>query len=289
MNSYRGRFAPSPTGELHFGSLFAAVISYLDARKNCGSWFIRIEDIDPQREVVGASKKIIESLKYHGFIWDSEPVYQSDRTALYEETLSVLESQKSCYHCPCSRKQLINNSGKHTPECKIQNTQKLACATKFNVTNNQYEWLDAFQGRVTQALKDDFVLKRKEGYFAYQLAVVCDDIDQKITHVVRGTDLLHSTPMQLALYHALNKAPPQFSHFPLILNDQEQKLSKQNLASSINNNHALSNILHIFDLLGLTLNGTPKSANEALTLAIPSWDKQRLPKNNITNHLTYNT
>ena len=286
MSNYRGRFAPSPTGELHFGSLFAAVISYLDAKKNNGSWFIRIEDIDPQREVLGASKKIIESLKYHGFIWDSNPVFQSNRTSLYEETLSILHSQNSYYLCPCSRQQLINNSGEHSIECKTQNTQKMTCATKFKVSNKHYEWLDVFQGKVTQPLKDDFVLKRKEGYFSYQLAVVCDDIDQKITHVVRGTDLLLSTPMQLALYQALNKAPPQFSHFPLILNDQGQKLSKQNLAPSINNDNALSNILHIFDLLGLVLIREPRSAEEALNMAIPLWGKQLLPKSNITNQLT---
>jgi len=289
MSSYRGRFAPSPTGELHFGSLFAAVVSYLDARKNNGSWHIRIEDIDPQREISGASNKIITSLKIHGFIWDDQPIYQSSRTALYNDSLSTLHSQKSCYCCPCSRQQLIKNAGTHCHECQTQNIKNMACATKFKTTNNSYEWLDKFQGRLTQTLNSDFVLKRKEGYFAYQLAVVCDDIDQKITHVVRGTDLLDSTPMQLALYQALNETPPQFCHFPLLLNKQGQKLSKQNLSPGIKNQNALTNILQIFDVLGLVLKCEPKSAGEALSMGIPLWDKRLLPKENVTNHLIYNT
>jgi len=284
MTSYRGRFAPSPTGELHFGSLFAAVISYLDARKSFGSWIVRIEDIDPLREQKNASEKIVESLRAHGLNSDQALSYQSKRSGLYERALSRLSTNNTSYYCPCSRKHLALNNGQHSEVCISGISSARTCATKFKLTNKHFNWDDCFLGHMHSELTEDFVLKRKEGYYAYQLAVVCDDIDQEITHVIRGADLTSSTPMQLALYHALASPPPIFGHFPLITNEQGQKLSKQNLSQPISNLNALENLLEVFNILGILFDKRPLSPSEALSTATPKWNSLLLPNKNITNH-----
>jgi len=277
VKTYRGRFAPSPTGPLHLGSLFAAVISYMEARKHDGQWLLRIEDIDPLREQKNSKQSILDTLIAHSLIWDETPCIQSERSALYDHALSSLAKLNLCYCCPCSRTEMNNNDGLHSENCLLQRRINKPYAVKFRAGNsalldNTFKWHDAIQGWQKMTLDDDFVLKRKEGFYAYQLAVVCDDIDQDISHVVRGCDLLSSTPMQLALYQAFDKAPPIFSHFPVLISQEGQKLSKQNLSQPIDDSKALSNLLTIFGLLNLKLPRQPKSTNEALSLALPVWD-----------------
>jgi len=285
MNLYRGRFAPSPTGPLHLGSLFAALISYLEARSHHGKWLLRIEDVDTQREQSGARQAIIETLQAHGLYWDEDVSYQSDRPHYYEKRLKQLATQKHTFQCPCSRKQLIESNGQHLSFCqKLMNSQEnyiqtsnLQCATKFKISETQFNWVDDILGSISFNHSEDFVLKRKEGFYAYQLAVVCDDIEQGITHVVRGSDLLDSTPMQLALFKALKVKPPTFGHFPILLNAQQQKLSKQTYAPAINNSTPVKNLLSLFSILKLPIKNKPSSPTEALQMALQIWDKHYIP------------
>ena len=277
MPIYRGRFAPSPTGPLHFGSLFAAVISYLEAHYHGGQWFIRIEDVDPLREQVHAAKSILHTLRCHELVPDETPVYQSSRYALYKQQLAILLNMTSAYACPCSRKYLQEHRGKHREDCQQQNSDINVCALKYKTNKaEQYTWCDGLQGKQSRMLTDDFALQRKEGFYAYQLAVVCDDIEQNITHVVRGFDLIDSTPMQLALYKSFKAKPPKFSHFPVITSSNGQKLSKQNLAPAVNNALALENLLNFFSILGLRLRHPPDNCKNALNEALECWCTQFL-------------
>jgi glutamyl-Q tRNA(Asp) synthetase len=249
---YKGRFAPSPTGPLHLGSLLAALISYIDARSNNGSWLVRIEDIDPPREAPGASESILNTLEAYGFEWDEPVVYQSKRYDLYESKLKHLLDEKHCYYCPCSRKEMAELNGGHLPECGYHshNTRPNS-AIKFRSNTQPRHWNDLFKGPISARSESDFVLKRKDALYAYQLAVVTDDIDQGITHVLRGADLLDSSPMQLELYKAFSTTPPKFGHFPLIKNSDGQKLSKQNLAPAISQRDIMSNLRELCRMIGL--------------------------------------
>jgi len=277
MNKYRGRFAPSPTGPLHFGSLFAAVISYLDAKTHAGYWLVRIEDIDPLREKADSKKSILDTLEAHGLCSDEDVIYQSQQSSAYETVLSRLADKGYTFHCPCSRKQLDRNLGKHTQACTDQRFTNETLAIKFKANQQRYSWQDGLQGIQSEHLTDDFVLRRKESFYAYQLAVVCDDITQNISHVVRGHDLLSSTPMQLALYEALEAAPPSFSHFPII-SSEGQKLSKQNFAEPVDPKLALFNLSEVFRLIGLTLPAKPSNIGQALDMATMVWETHLLSK-----------
>jgi glutamyl-Q tRNA(Asp) synthetase len=235
---YRGRFAPSPTGALHFGSLVAAVASYLAARKENGEWLVRIEDVDRTREVAGSADAIIRTLATFGFEWTGSIVYQSDRTQRYEAALATLDRAGLIYRCSCSRKAIAAGAA-HALEgdeprylgwCR-QGPLDLArpCALRFRVERADVEFVDAIQGRVVIDVQQDcgdFVIKRRDGLFAYQLAVVVDDAEQGITHVVRGADLLTSTPRQVLLQQALGLATPLYAHVPLATDDRGVKFSK---------------------------------------------------------------
>lgn len=281
---YRGRFAPSPTGPLHFGSLVAALASFLDAHKNKGKWLVRIEDIDPLREASGASSDILHTLEAHHLYWDESVRYQSDRNNAYETLIEQLRANGFTYYCPCSRKTLIENNGSHGPDCNPEApTSNQAFAIRFRSQDSHYSWTDLILGPqsfVAKKHRDDFVIKRKEGFYAYQLAVVCDDIDQNITHIVRGSDLLDSTPPQLALYKALNISPPLCGHIPIIANNQGQKLSKQNMAPAINNDSASQNLQQALEALNhplpSALIGAPP--NEVIDWAITNWSLEQIPK-----------
>ena len=252
------------------------MISYLDARKQGGEWLIRIEDIDPLREQAHAKQAIIQSLASHGLIPDQPLTFQSKRQALYEAALIALITAGYAYRCPCSRKYLDTHHGMHQLACRQQRTAGLPCAIKFKAKTNTYTWQDAFQGRQTHTLSEDFVLKRKEGFYAYQLAVVCDDIEQAISHVIRGYDLLDSTPMQLALYEAFDKTPPVFGHFPVITSLAGQKLSKQNRAPAINDATALRNLFAVFKAAGLPVNPRVRNCQQALEDACLHWNRRFL-------------
>jgi len=266
-SDYRGRFAPSPTGPLHKGSLLAALASYLEARKHHGQWLVRMEDVDELRNVKGAADAILRSLEAFGFEWDENILYQTCRKGAYAEALDSLKKQQLIYPCTCSRKSLraLAESG------QIQ-TGKLGYIYPGNCINNQftnrkaedysirikspdaeYSFNDELLGHYAQNLQTDlgdFIIRRRDGLFAYQLAVVVDDAFQNITHVVRGADLLDSTPRQIFLQHCLNYPSLQYTHLPLILCERGDKLSKQTGAQGIGNVADVSLLVECLEFLG---------------------------------------
>jgi len=280
MTRYTGRFAPSPTGPLHLGSLFAAVISYVDAKANQGSWLVRIEDLDPPREANGATQQILSSLEAHSLRSDQDIVFQSQRYSLYESALAKLDSQQQLYRCPCSRKELQENNGRHTPACQQGMLGDQDFALRFRAEQKTMEWLDRFQGPMSMRIRDDAVLKRKDGLYAYQLAVVVDDIAQNISHVVRGVDLIDSTPVQLCLYEALKAKPPSFAHFPVIEGKNGQKLSKQNLAKPLEDNAAVDNLRTIGLLMGQDMPDSCRTTSDMLAYLIDTYNVDRLKNSN---------
>jgi len=237
--SYFGRFAPSPTGDLHFGSLIAAVGSWLDARSRAGEWRVRIEDLDPPRERPGAAERILQTLERLGLHWDGPVVRQSTRSAEYSAALERLERLGLVRYCPCTRSELaalpqnLERSDAdelyHPADCIGGSGETAGEAIRLRVTGPDVQFLDRSLGTVRSSVAvttGDFVLRRRDGLFAYQLAVVVDDAWQGITDVVRGADLLSSTPRQILLQHALGLSTPTYLHLPLAVDDRGRKLSK---------------------------------------------------------------
>ncbi len=270
---YRGRFAPSPTGPLHFGSLVAALASWLDARAQRGQWLVRVEDLDPLRESPEATDAILASLQRHGLHWDESVRYQSERSEAYDAILAQWRQQQRIYPCACSRKALGGNNGFHPAQCRTHPdwNQPAPVALRFKMPTKQGQWQDRLLGSRSYELKgepDDVVVRRKEGFYAYHLAVVVDDIDQGITDIVRGQDLLELTPVHLQLYEALQATPPSYLHIPLMLNEAGQKLSKQNQAPALDDTRAADNLWHALQSLGLT---PPKELKKASVEALLDW------------------
>lgn len=259
---YRGRFAPSPTGPLHFGSLVAAVGSYLEAKSRHGKWLIRIEDLDQGREAPGASKGILNTLEALGMEWDGEVVYQSRRNKAYQAALTLLEKRDLIYPCVCSRKEIADScvvgiDGPIYPGiCRSSLLNKRhPAARRVRTDNRLIEFKDTLRGLIQQRLESDigdFVLRRADGIFAYQLAVVVDDAEQGITHVVRGEDLLNSTPRQIYLQQLLGYSTLAYMHLPLVLNAQGEKLSKQTHAAPVINSDPVSQLILAIRFLGQT-------------------------------------
>ena len=263
---YRGRFAPSPTGPLHFGSLVTAVGSYLDAKAHQGEWLVRIEDLDPLREVPGAARDILTLLEKMGMYWDSNVVYQSQRHAYYREALSILVKQGLTYNCTCSRKEIADSSvigidGPFYPgTCRnakkhrqLTSSPKKQPAVRIKTGDQSVGLNDPVQGVIVQHIGNDigdFVLHRADGVFAYQLAVVVDDAEQAITHIVRGADLLNSTPRQIFLQNLLSYATPAYMHLPIVTNAKGEKLSKQTLATPVEQNNVLCQLFAALKFLG---------------------------------------
>ena len=271
-----GRFAPSPTGPLHFGSLLAAVASYLDCRSHQGRWLVRIEDLDPPREDPNAVSHILRTLESCQLEWDGPVRYQSQRHEAYATCLEQLRQSGLAFPCSCSRKQLAN--GLHHGICIPQGSD---CAWRFLSGNGTESFEDTLQGEQHFSLDQeigDFVIRRRDQLWSYQLAVVCDDIDQGITHVMRGIDLIDSTPRQQLLYRALAAPIPVWSHIPVAVEHNGQKLSKQNLARALNPDTSADNLwlalLWLRQEPPLTLRGAPPS--ELLSWAIQHWQPQRL-------------
>ncbi len=253
-NTYKGRFAPSPTGPLHLGSLTTALGSWLDARAHGGQWIVRIEDIDRPRTIAGADQIILQQLKACGLVWDEEPVWQSQRTHLYEAALEQLINKQLVYGCRCSRKQIeeaLQESGvilepheelvyPGTCRGKLHPLDQAALRMKLP---SQYvmNFVDRMTGSQSQNLNTavgDFVLRRADGLFSYQLAVIVDDYLQGITHVVRGDDLLSNTARQIYLQQCSGYPTPSYMHLPIVKNDAGEKLSKQTQAEAIDiHNH----------------------------------------------------
>jgi glutamyl-Q tRNA(Asp) synthetase len=285
---YRGRFAPSPTGPLHFGSLVTALASYLEARVQKGQWLIRIEDLDPLREPPEAAGQILHSLETHGLRSDEPVRFQSSRHEAYQAAAEQLIRQGAAYRCTCSRKELTMSHGRHPHHCRDRRSQpgEQPFAVRFALQDEQCQWQDQLLGpqqQTVQAELDDPVIVRKEGFFAYQLAVVADDIDQCISHVVRGSDLLEMTAQQQQIYQALNSPPPHWLHIPVIRNEHGQKLSKQTHAPALNDQTPVANLVCALKALNQQTPGIASSAsvNQVLEWAIGHWQRQAV---DLTSH-----
>ena len=257
---YRGRFAPSPTGELHFGSLIAAVGSYLEAKSHGGEWLVRIEDLDKPREVPAASYKILRSLEALGMEWDHEVIYQDQRKDIYEDVLTMLNRRGLIYPCTCTRKEISSSSiagisGQiYAGTCRnnVQNDDRLG-AVRIKTNSNIIEFEDTLYGLINQNLQNetgDFVLRRSDKIYAYQLAVVVDDSEQGITNVVRGADLLDSTPRQIYLQKLLGYTTPTYMHLPVAVNSHGEKLSKQTKAAHLDVSNPVKQLIGAVNFLG---------------------------------------
>lgn len=269
---YIGRFAPSPSGPLHFGSLVCALASYLDAKAHNGLWLLRIEDIDPPREQPGAADQIKRTLEAHGLFWDGEVRYQSKRSDAYWDILNELKKQDLIYECNCTRKRLAPLQGRYDGHCRQQPPKAGPSALRLKVSDlpqnyrhiqTDIEFNDRIVGLQRESLHEvsgDFIIHRKDGLFAYQLAVVADDIEQGITDIVRGDDLLDTTARQIYLYKLLGMPIPSFAHIPVIRDEYGNKLSKQNHAPAVDNTDAIANLKNACRLLWQSL-GLPKNSS----------------------------
>lgn len=323
---YRGRFAPSPTGPLHFGSLVAALGSYLEAKHHHGAWLVRMEDLDTPRCIPGAADDILRTLEVYGLLWDGAMIYQSQRTSAYEEALHQLKNIGAVYPCCCTRKKIADSglpgiegpvypgtcrhgipAGREARTWRVHTNIKLpphyrekagmggTSAYKTSTLtlhegrsdvahflNDGYvAFDDALQGRISQNLESDsgdFVVQRADGLFAYQLAVVVDDAMQGITHIVRGADLLLSTPRQIYLQKLLGLPTPNYMHLPVVLNADGEKLSKQTLAPPLNKNKVTETL---YDALIFLRQQPPKALlsyapQEILDWAVAHWRTARI-------------
>ena len=279
---YRGRFAPSPTGPLHLGSLIAALASYLDARYHRGAWLVRMEDLDPPREEPGAARHILDSLHHHGLHCDEDVVFQSERGAAYTQALQTLQAGGHLFSCDCSR-QTLGPGGTCQGQCRQRQghlntptatrvTVPRACHIRFE--DQTQGWQETPLGSETP----DFIVKRKDGLDAYQLAVVVDDAWQGITHIVRGSDLMDSAPRQIFLQQLLGHATPAYSHIPVITDAGGQKLSKQNHAPALENGAATANVRAALKFLQQDEPPTAlRSTVQILEFATQRWAPEKIP------------
>jgi glutamyl-Q tRNA(Asp) synthetase len=254
---YVGRFAPSPTGPLHFGSLLAAVVSYLQARVNQGKWLLRVEDIDPPREQPGADQRIIDTLEAYGFEWDGPVTFQSQFEERHEKLVQRLLDAGQAYPCSCSRRDLAGGRrgplGTIYPGTCRNGSRATDVAIRVRTNDAPIRFVDLLQGEQSQRLESesgDFIIKRRDGLIAYQLAVVADDHDQGITEVVRGIDLLDSTPRHIHLQRLLGLTTPDYLHIPVAENTEGQKLSKLTGATEIDQNEVRPVLVYALDALG---------------------------------------
>lgn len=278
-SSYIGRFAPSPSGPLHFGSLVTAVASYLHARQKRGQWLIRIDDLDPPRVVPGATEAILDCLEQHGLSADAPIQYQSQSGAAYQRALDQLLATGQAFQCPCSRKDLERSNGRHHRPCQPSQPD-LAQAWRFDSEGWRVTFDDQLQGpqsEALQALSGDFVLKRRDLVFAYQLAVVVDDAALGVTDIVRGIDLLHATPRQVALQQALGLTTPNYYHLPVLCHPDGEKLSKGSGAPAVDGDPVL-NLSRVLQLLGLEAPAQLDSPSALLHWAETHWQIDRLKR-----------
>ena len=272
---YVGRFAPSPTGPLHFGSLAAAVASYLEARRHDGRWLLRIENIDPPREADGAADAILRSLDTHGFEWSGETIWQADSLEAHLAAIETLRAQHRVYRCTCSRKDLTGEPS--SPLGTIYpGTCRAGCgdgdaALRLRTTDESICFDDRLQGRYCQRLESesgDFIVRRRDGLIAYHLAVVVDDAIQGVTDVVRGIDLIDSTPRQIWLQRCLGIAEPGYAHVPVLVHPDGDKLSKLTGAPALDDNRAGRNL---FDVLVVLMQRPPAELETAPIQTIWQW------------------
>ena len=289
MNTYRGRFAPSPTGPLHFGSLVAAVSSYLDARHQQGEWLVRMEDLDPPREVPGAADDILRTLDALGMHWDGPVTWQSQRGHYYDDALAILARAGHTYGCACTRRELADSSmnsggGSIYPgTCRSGIPPgRSARSIRVQVYNSDITVSDRLQGTLRQQLGNevgDFIVRRADQLTAYQLAVVVDDAEQGISHVVRGTDLFDSTPRQVHLQQLLGYPLPAYLHIAVAVDNKNNKLSKQTQASPVDSGHWSMLLCDVLAFLNQELPESVEDASmgELWDWAIEHWDTGLLP------------
>ena len=280
---YVGRFAPTPSGYLHFGSLVAAVASYLDARSVGGKWLVRMEDLDPPREMPGAQAAILETLERYGFEWDGPVERQSDRHAAYSAQVEQWLRSGLAYACTCSRKQLEGSNGIYPGTCRdAQHDWHGDVAIRIRVPELDYRFTDRLQGEFHQHLGrevGDFIIRRRDGLFAYQLAVVLDDAWQGVTDIVRGADLLDNTPRQLYLQELLGIAAPRYLHVPLIIQPDGHKLGKSYRSPPLEAAQASPLLVRALKALGQNppaglAQGAP---GDVLTWGIRHWNADAIP------------
>jgi glutamyl-Q tRNA(Asp) synthetase len=284
-SAYRGRFAPSPTGPLHAGSLVAAVASFLDARAHGGVWLLRIEDIDEARSLPDAAQAIMQCLQAYGMQWDGKPVWQSRRKALYQAAFEQLGD--AVYPCACSRREIADSrigvasdgAAVYPGTCRNGLAPgRIARAWRVRVPDKVIVFNDRWVGPVRQRLATevgDFVLKRADGYWAYQLAVVVDDGDCGITDVVRGADLLDSTARQIYLQGLLGLPTPRYMHVPVLTNERGEKLSKQTGAAALDISRPLDGLMTAARFLQLSLS-RPQTLAEFWEAAVAAWSERHL-------------
>ena len=277
--AYKGRFAPSPTGPLHFGSLITAVASYCDAKANQGTWIVRIEDTDIPRIYPDSEQHILKCLDAFEFESDVEIIYQKNRLDIYDAVIEQLKQKKLVYACECTRKMLGSNHI-YVGTCREKHLDFQNQAIRVKVSDQNICFQDRLQGQHCSNLKmdlGDFVLKRRDGIINYQLAVVIDDYLQGITNVVRGADLLDNTERQIWLGQLLGYPQLKYMHLPLAMNDQGQKLSKQNLAHALDTQNAPQLLAQAISALGQQSVDIDQP-HKMLAQAVAQWDIQRIPK-----------
>ncbi|MGQ9660212.1 MAG: tRNA glutamyl-Q(34) synthetase GluQRS [Thermochromatium sp.] len=295
-SGYRGRFAPSPTGPLHFGSLLAAVASFADARAHDGVWLLRIEDLDRPREVPGAALAIQRTLHAFGFEWDEPVLLQSTRLDAYDAALARLDALGLVYGCGCSRAEIAARAALG-PEGPIYPGTcrdglppgRRVRSLRLRAPSDRIDVEDRIQGRHGHAVAEaigDFVLRRADGLYAYQLAVVVDDAWQAVTHVVRGADLLLSTPRQIGLQRALKLPTPSYAHVPLLLDAQGRKLSKSTAAAPVEATDPLPALRLAWHLLGQEPIDDAGSPRAFWQRAAALWRIERVPTH---QHITLET
>jgi glutamyl-Q tRNA(Asp) synthetase len=279
--SYRGRFAPSPTGQLHFGSLVAAVGSWLCARHAGGQWLLRVEDIDPPREVPGSAQSILAALPAFGLRADRPAMYQSERSAAYDAAFERLRAADLVFPCWCSRSDLAASGGMHRDGyCVAASDPLRPSAWRMRVPDIEIVFADGLQGEQRQHLREtagDFVIKRVEGFYAYQLACVVDDADQGITEVVRGHDLLDSTARQIWLQRCLGLTTPAYLHLPLALDGEGRKLSKSDGALPVDPMNPLPALRRALAFLDVDTSNSSHDVDALLQDALRHFDPRALP------------
>lgn len=275
-----GRFAPSPTGPLHLGSLYTALASFLDARARNHDWLVRIDDLDEPRTEPGAEACILRALESHGLHWDRPVQRQSARLDAYRSALSELYRRGSLYYCTCSRREL-----RHTPiypgTCRGRTAPVPDAAVRVRVENAAPKFADLLQGRQVAPLQlvvGDFIVRRRDGIVAYQLATAMDDSEPDIATVVRGRDLLDNTPRQIHLMTLLGRSPPAYAHLPLIVGRDGRKLSKHTGAGPVDSSVPLANIRNCLVFLGLA-DAPDASLEDLLNWAVDRWNLERVPRN----------
>ena len=294
---YRGRFAPSPTGPLHLGSLVAAVASYADALKQAGEWFVRIDNIDPPREDPDATRLILASLDAHGFFirdngannigqrsveWSPQStsvVMQGDRDDHYHSAIDKLTNDGFVFACECTRKSLAS-SERYPGTCEQANLSPATNALRVKLPDGRFEFDDGIYGKVSEHVASRLgamVIRRRDGLWAYQLANVVDDANDSVSDIVRGVDLLDNTPRQLAMYRCLGQAAPRYCHIPVLCDSNGNKLSKQTNASALEDARAMQNLQQVWRFLGQS-DLTTDSISEFWQQAATLWDRTRVAK-----------